>query len=134
MVPDGVPHGHCDRHHRVDRQVTKLDYALWVSLGAMAALKFDASGTRRGIADCPRDVWWFHRWSRDHHAGRRPCRHLLGVVADCRVPRRVHTRQDVLAVGQGAFTVFPITMIAISHPGSYSAGEMRVIDVALGSA
>jgi len=114
-------------------RLTKLDYALWVSLGAMAALKFDASGTRRTgsqvaygtlggfvvgaamitlVGDRP-GVYWV----------------LLPIVVflAAYTPERTS-----LAVGQGAFTVFLITLISISNPGSYKAGEMRVIDVALG--
>ena len=114
-------------------RVTKLDYALWVSLGAMAALKFDASGTRRSGSQIALGTF----------GGFIVGAAIITLVGDrvgiywVLLPIAVFLAaytpgKTSLAVGQGAFTVFLITMIAISHPGSYSAGEMRVIDVALG--
>lgn len=114
-------------------RVTKLDYALWVSLGAMAALKFDASGTRRSGSQIALGTFGGFIVGAAIIAlvGDRPG--IYWVLLPISVFLAAYTPgKTSLAVGQGAFTVFLITMIAISHPGSYSAGEMRVIDVALG--
>ena len=133
MVPNGVSHGHCDCHHRVDRQGDEVGLRAMGFPGCNGGSQIRRlRNSTKWIADCPRDVWWFSS------LGPRSSRWSVTVSAStgcyCRLPySSPRTHQARRPGGRaGAFTVFLITMIAISHPGSFSAGEMRVIDVALG--
>lgn len=115
--------------------LTGVSHGFWVSLGALAALKFNASGT-----------------------GRTALQVLVGTVAGFAIGAGVLTAagQDAavywlllpvvvflaaftpgaisMIVGQAAFTLFLIVLFGISAPGQYLTGAVRVEDIALGLA
>lgn len=114
-------------------QLTGAQFGFWVSLGALVALKLDASGTQRTasmvlvgtvvgfiiasglILAVGENVWIY--WV------------LLPIVAFL----AAYTPGAVsLAVGQGSFTVFLLTLFGILHPATLSTGVIRLVDVALG--
>lgn len=114
-------------------QLTGAQFGFWVSLGALVALKLDASGTQRtasmvlvgtvvgfviasGLVLAVGEKVWIY-WL------------LLPIVAFL----AAYTPGAVsLAVGQGSFTVFILTLFGILHPATLSTGVIRLGDVALG--
>jgi uncharacterized membrane protein YccC len=113
--------------------ISGAEHGFWVSLGALGALKLDASGTRRtawqvfigtvagfavGVltiyaAGPNSDVFWL----------------LLPFVTFLAAYTPGAT---TLAIGQAAFTILIIVLFGISEPGSFLTSEIRLQDVLMG--
>jgi uncharacterized membrane protein YccC len=113
--------------------ISGAEHGFWVSLGALGALKFDASGTRRTawqvfmgtvagfaigvltiyVAGPHASVFWL----------------LLPFVIFLAAYTPGAT---TLAIGQAAFTIFLIVLFGISQPGSFLTSETRLQDVLMG--
>ncbi len=115
--------------------LTGAEYGFWVSMGALVALKGDATGTRRtivsvflgtivgfvlasGVVWLAGDMVWVY-WV------------LLPLMAflTAFTPGAVS-----LGVGQASFTVFILVLFGIVHPDTYATGVTRVVDVLMGLA
>ena len=113
--------------------VTGTQFGFWVSLGALAALKLDAPGTRRtavsvfvgtlvGFVIAVSLVLTFG----DHLE-------VYWALLPIAVFLAAYTPGAIsLAVGQGAFTLFILTIFAIVEPKALAPGVFRVGDVLLG--
>lgn len=110
-----------------------VEHGFWVALGALVALKFDASGTQRTawqvlvgtvlgfaigcgvvllIGNNPLPLWF-----------------LLPIAAFL----AVYTPGVIsLIVGQASFTLFVIVLLGITDPGRLNTAEWRLFDVVLG--
>jgi len=113
--------------------ISGAEHGFWVSLGALGALKLDASGTRRTawqvfigtvagfaigvltiyLAGPNADVFWL----------------LLPFVTFLAAYTPGAT---TLAIGQAAFTILIIVLFGISEPGSFLTSEIRLQDVLMG--
>lgn len=116
-------------------QLTGAAYGFWISLGALVALKVDAAGTRKtalsvfagtlvGFAVASALVWLVgsHVW-------------VFWLVLPVFAFLAAYTPAAVsLAVGQGSFTVFILSLFGIVQPESLGIGVTRVEDVAMGLA
>ena len=116
-------------------QLTGAAYGFWISLGALVALKVDAAGTRKtalsvfvgtlvGFVVATALVWLVgsHVW-------------VFWLVLPVFAFLAAYTPAAVsLAVGQGSFTVFILSLFGIVQPESLGLGVTRVEDVAMGLA
>lgn len=110
-----------------------LDFGLWVSLGAMAALKADSSGTRRSAEQIVLGTigGFVVGATLITIIGPRPIGYWLVVPLAVFLAAYTPGR-TAMTISQGAFTVFILMMVGISEPGRYLAAEMRVVNVTLG--
>lgn len=114
-------------------KLSGLGFGLWVSLGAMAALKADSSGTRRSAGQIVVGTiggfvagallltvigtWVTGYW----------------IVIPIAVFLAAYTPgKTALIVSQSAFTTFILMMVAVSQPGQFDAAEMRVVNESIG--
>ena len=109
-------------------QITDLPHGMWIVLGTLVALRFDAGGTSRtGCLRVGRDCRRFY--------SRRPSFYLVGtneVVLWCcsrsRYSSRVHPQLN-LAHGWATFTVYGVILYALYLPTGYTTAEFRLFNV-----
>ncbi|MDQ1247044.1 MAG: hypothetical protein QG597_1414, partial [Actinomycetota bacterium] len=115
-------------------EVTRAEYGFWVSLGALVALKIDASGTRStaGSVFLGTVVGFIVAsalvFTVDLHTGVFWALLPLASFLAAYTPGAIS-----LAVGQASFTVFILLLFAIESP-SLETGVIRLVDVAMGLA
>ncbi len=110
-----------------------VEHGFWVALGALVALKFDASGTQRTAGQVfVGTILGFVVGSlvvlaAGNHAW--PLWLLLPIVTFL----AVYTPGAIsLIIGQASFTVFVIVLLGITDPGRLNTAEWRLFDVVLG--
>jgi uncharacterized membrane protein YccC len=113
--------------------ISGAEHGFWVSLGALGALKLDASGTRH-------TAWQVFLGTVAGFAIGVPAIYVAGPNAD--VFRLLPPFAAFLAaytpgatthaIGQAAFTIFLIVLFGVSEPGSFLTSEIRLQDVLMG--
>jgi uncharacterized membrane protein YccC len=113
--------------------ISGAEHGFWVSLGALGALKLDASGTRR-------TAWQVFIGTVAGFAVGVLTIYLVGPNADVfwlLLPFATFLAAytpgaTTLAIGQAAFTIFIIVLFGISEPGSFLTSAIRLQDVLMG--
>ena len=114
-------------------KLSDVGFGLWVSLGAMAALKADSSGTRRSSGQIILGTIGGFMVGATLIALLGPWTTGYWIVVPVAVFLAAYSPgRTTLVVSQAAFTVFILMMVGISEPGRFAAAEMRVVNVTLG--
>ncbi len=110
-----------------------VQHGFWASLGALVALKFDASGTRRTSGQVLLGTLIGFAVSSGIvlAVGHRST--LLWVLLPITVFLAAFTPGAIsLIVGQASFTLFVVILFGITDPDTLLTGELRVIDILIG--
>lgn len=113
-------------------QLTDIPHGLWIVLGTLVALRFDAGGTSRtAVTVLIGTVVGFVAGSAVIYLFGTNTTVLwillpIAVFLACYTPNSIS-----LAVGQATFTIYGIILYAVFTPAGYTTAEFRLIDVFL---
>jgi len=113
-------------------QITDIPHGMWIVLGTLVALKFDAAGTSRTAASVlVGTIFGFVLASGVIYAvGTNDI--ILWILLPFAVFLAAYTPNSIsLLVGQGAFTVYGVVLYALILPTGFTTAEYRLFDVFL---